>query len=418
MLSFKEFYLTEAAGNVEKLTHLQHLEEFLYHGANSIRDVINTLRDARDMLAGHGKGGYIKNITTKIDGAPAIVAGYHPVTNEFFVAKKSIFNKTPKYYTSAKQVDEDSSLNGELNQKFKSALRWLPEVIPPGQIFQGDLLHTRTDLKSELIDGKQCWVMHPNTLVYAIEQDSHLGKIIGKSQLAIVFHTRYTGSTIETLKASFDVKTSDLLKSDNVWAIGPEIPDLTGIATMSASDTADVTAMLSAAGKLFQKIGSTVLTDLANHPELIQTIETYNNTHIRNGQFITNSKKHVENLIAYIHNKYQKEIDKRATEKGKSAQISKRDELLKFFDESNKEKLVMFFDMMIAIVNAKIMIISQLNKINSLKTFVKTTDGFVVPASGEGFVISNRHGKVLKFVDRLEFSANNFSSSILKGWQK
>jgi hypothetical protein len=418
MLSFKEYTINEAETNVEKLKHLSHLEEFLYHGVNSIRDVINTLRDARDLLAGHGKGGSVKQITTKIDGAPAVIAGTHPVTKQFFVAKKSLFNKTPKYYTTAQEIDADSDLNGELNQKFKACLRWLPEVIPQGQIYQGDLLHTKTDLGSELIDGKQCWIMHPNTLVYAVEQNSHLGKIIGKSQLAIVFHTRYTGSAIETLKASFDVTTKNLLKSDNVWAIGPEIPDLTGIATMSAADTKDVTALLSVAGKLFQKIGASVIANLSSHPELIQTIETYNNTHIRKGQFITNSKSHVDGLIDYIQQKYQKEIDKRASEKGKQAQVDKRDLLLSFFNDEHKEGLVNFFNMMISIVNAKIKIIEQLNKINSMKTFVKTKDGFVIPASGEGFVVSDRSGKVLKLVDRLEFSANNFSTNILKGWEK
>jgi hypothetical protein len=74
--------------------------------------------------------------------------------------------------------------------------------------------------------------------------------------------------------------------------------------------------------------------------------------------------------------------------------------------------------MMVAIVNAKIKIVEKLNAINSMKTFVKTKDGFVLPASGEGFVVSDRSGKVLKLVDRLEFSANNFSTNILKGWEK
>jgi hypothetical protein len=420
MLSFKQYFLNEAETSVEKLKHLSHLEEFLYHGVNSIRDVINTLRDTRDILAGHGNPRTsIQQITIKIDGAPSIVAGYLPTdAKTFFVAKKSVFNKNPKYYTTSAEIDADKDLSAELNQKFKSCLKWLPEVIPQGQIYQGDLLHTKTDLASELIDGKQCWVMHPNTLVYAVEQTSHLGKIIGKSQLGIVFHTRYTGSTLESLKASFDVTTDDLLKSDNVWAIGPEIPDLSGIATMPAADTKDVTALLSVAGKLFQKIGSTILSELANHPELIAIIETYNNTHIRNGQFITNSKAHVDGLIDYIHQKYQKEIDARSSDKGKQTQIDKRDTILSFFDDTHKEGLVMFFDMMVAIVNAKIKIIEQLNKINLTKTFVKTKDGFVVPASGEGFVISDKSGKIIKLVDRLEFSANNFSTSILKGWEK
>ena len=40
-------------------------------------------------------------------------------------------------------------------------------------------------------------------------------------------------------------------------------------------------------------------------------------------------------------------------------------------------------------------------------------------AKSEGFVAINaKKGEAVKFVDRLEFSYNNFSDDVMKGWQK
>jgi hypothetical protein len=49
-------------------------------------------------------------------------------------------------------------------------------------------------------------------------------------------------------------------------------------------------------------------------------------------------------------------------------------------------------------------------------TFVKTKSGFKV-TNVEGFVAIDRmEGGAVKLVDRLEFSTNNFSKDIIKGW--
>lgn len=63
MKKFTE-YLTEAAG---KNLHMEHLEDMVFNeGVKGTRDAINTLRNVRDMLAGHSKSRV--NLTTKWDG--------------------------------------------------------------------------------------------------------------------------------------------------------------------------------------------------------------------------------------------------------------------------------------------------------------------------------------------------------------
>ena len=110
-------FLTEAAG---KNLHLEHLEdEILNFGIAGGRSSINFLQSLRDMFSSNNKKGL--NVTVKWDGAPAIFAGPHPETSKFFVAKKSLFNKTPKFYHTDAEINAD--LSGELASKFKTDLK-------------------------------------------------------------------------------------------------------------------------------------------------------------------------------------------------------------------------------------------------------------------------------------------------------
>ena len=121
MLRYKQFLNEERKVN----THLRHLEELVLDGdVDGTRQAINYLRSMRDMLAGHTKTAV--NVTVKWDGAPAIFAGIDPTDGKFFVAKKGIFNKNPKVYKTAAEVDDDTT--GELAMKLKLALAELPAL--------------------------------------------------------------------------------------------------------------------------------------------------------------------------------------------------------------------------------------------------------------------------------------------------
>ena len=145
-------------------------------------------------------------------------------------------------------------------------------------------------------------------------------------------------------------------------------------------------------------------------------IETHNNTFVRRQEKVVNTRAHVDSLIKFINDKYGKEISKRKSAAGKQAQVAKRDEVLKFFSAKNKANLKLIFDLQNAIVDGKQKIINKLNKLGNIDTFVKTRRGYQVTGV-EGFVaIDKLKGGAVKLVDRMEFSANNFSPDVIKGW--
>jgi hypothetical protein len=119
-----------------------------------------------------------------------------------------------------------------------------------------------------------------------------------------------------------------------------------------------------------------------------------------------------------VQARFKKEMDKRSTDKGKAVQQKKLDDILAFFSPQNKSGLKFMFDLQKLIVLAKLKLINILNRLAKIKTFVKTRNGYKVTGE-EGYVaIDKLGGDAVKIVDRMEFSANNFSPDILKGWDK
>jgi len=412
MKSFKQ-HIAEASV-AGKNVHMQHLEDaVLYGGVEGTRDAINALRSLRDMLAGNSNGAV--DVTVKWDGAPAVFCGVDPSDGQFFVAKKGIFNKNPKVYKSIADVKADTS--GELADKLSVAYVELKKL-GIKNVIQGDLMFTKGDLKTVSIEGEKYVVFQPNTIAYAVPADSELAAALKKANLGIVFHTSYNGSSFESMTASYGVDTRKLKKVASVWYQDATIHDLSGQATLTAADTAQVTAALSEAGKIFQKISGSTLKAIEQDAEFATTLETYNNTYVRKGETVTDTKAHVAGLIAWATKKFDADIASKKSEKGQDAATARKDAYLAFFNDSNKANLDLMYQLQNAIVKAKLIIIEKLDSLKKINTFVKTSDGFRV-TSQEGFVaIDHLKGGAVKLVDRMTFSKNNFDPNIIKGWQK
>ena len=410
MLSLKS-YIKE-----EKNVHMEHMEDLPFNeGVEGTRKAINFLRDLRDMLAGNSKSTI--SATVKWDGAPAIFAGIDPRDGKFFVAKKGIFNKNPKIYKTQEEIKAD--LSGELASKFSIALEEFSKLGITAGVYQGDLMFTKGDVKLETIEGEKYFTFHPNTIVYAVPVRSALGNTIAKAKIGVVWHTTYTGKTFETMTASFGKGIVDKLKQvPGIWMDDATYKDYSGTATFTASETKEITSILSKAGTLFQSLDAKLLNAFRDDEELLLLVKTFNNSKIRANQKVTDPRKHVEELFHYIYDKIQKEIDSRKTEAGKAAQEARRKKVLALFSAHDKSEIAKVFELTNLLVDAKHMIVNKMNQAGHINTFLKTADGFKVTGV-EGFVaIDHLTGGAVKIINRMEFSKANFSPEIIKGWQR
>ena len=399
----------------EKNVHMEHIEDSILNGGvNGARQAINYLRSLRDMLAGNAARSV--KVTVKWDGAPAIFAGKDPSDGKFFVAKKGVFNKNPKVYKTNADIDADT--DGDLNTKLKEALKYLPALEIEG-VVQGDFLYSKKDIKTVEIDGESYITFHPNTIVYAIPAKSELAKTILASNIGVVWHTVYRGATFETMSASFgEAIASDLTKSRNVWAVDASYKDASGTATFNKRETAKITKILSDAGKSFQKVKPATMNNVSNNPEFLIRMKGFINVKVKAGEKIKDPNSFVTQMVDWMYDYYQKEIDKLKTERGKKGKEAKRKEVMAYFSNTPKSQIVEMFKMYNLLVDAKHMIIAKLDKAKTIGTFLQTADGYKVTPQ-EGFVAIDRFGKnAVKLVDRMQFSQANFSPEFIKGWQK
>ena len=91
--------------------------------------------------------------------------------------------------------------------------------------------------------------------MYAVPKDSDIGTKIAKSKIGIVWHTTYSGDTLEGMTASFGVD-QPLKKVSSVWHTDASYKDVSGSAKMTVAETTKVTGDLSEAGGAFRKINS------------------------------------------------------------------------------------------------------------------------------------------------------------------
>ena len=413
MIRFTEMLLEDKGG---KNLHLEHLEdEIINYGVDGGRAAINFLRSLRDMLAGNSRSSV--NMTVKWDGAPAIFAGTDPEDDKFFVAKKSVFNVSPKLYKTNAEIDAD--LSGDLNAKFKVALAEFSKLGING-VLQGDLMYT--DLDNNVIDGKKYYTFQPNTIVYAVPVDSDLGKIMKTSKIGVVWHTTYTGNALQDMKASFGVNIKGLNKPSSVWMDDATYKDASGTATFNSKETEQVTSILSQTGKTFQRINGPMLRKFIQLQESFTgtlagaSLKTYNNSKVRVGEKISNPKLHAKGYESWVEQSIQKQIDKAKSAKGKDKYKNIQKEYVREVKKhtNNLTQIITFQNLL---VDAKMQIVKKLNSVKGLTdTFIKTSNGFKV-TNPEGYVAIDRvSGGAVKLVDRMEFSFNNFTA--IKAWDK
>ena len=407
--------LTEDKGG--KNLHLEHLEdEILNYGVDGGRAALNFLRSLRDMLAGASRSSV--NMTVKWDGAPAIFCGIEPETGDFFVAKKSVFNVNPKLYKTNAEIDAD--LSGTLNAKFKVALAEFSKL-GIKDVLQGDLMFT-DDVESDTIDGTKYYTFQPNTIVYAVPTDSALGKTINKAKVGIVWHTTYTGSALQDMKASFGANISSLNKPATVWMDDATYKDVAGKATFTTTEAEKVSALLSSVGKTFQKINANGLRKFLTVQNGMTgavagaSLKTYNNSKVRAGEIIKNPSAHARGYEKWVQISIQKQIDKAKSDKGKKKYTDMQKEYMREI-KKHTGNLIQIITFQNLLVESKMQIVKKLNSVKGLTdTFVKTKNGFKV-TNPEGYVAIDRvSGGAVKLVDRMEFSYNNFTA--IKAWDK
>ena len=403
----------------DKNTHLDHAEELVFiQGSEGIKRVVGTFTKLLNTLDGQGGG---DAITTKWDGSPAVFAGTDPEDGKFFVGTKGVFaqkaklNKTPEdietNHPDTTKNDEPVSKEG-LRNKLNVSLDSLKDLGIDG-VLQGDLLFTKGDLKQVNIEGKSHIAFKPNTITYVVPADSETAKEMQAADIGIVFHTSYSGNSMEEMKATFGFDASKLRPSSKVWFTDARIKDVTGQVQLSKENSAKIRSAIKELSSmsvdantfkaLNQKIGGI---------ELVDAIKAHANKPIRSGQALEqDSNKFAQDFLVALEQKFDDAVAKLKTgPEGKAGQakLAAKSQVSEIIN-NNKKQIADMYKAYLKTEAVKMMFQQKMKNIKAIDSFIEQPDGSLKVTDPEGFVIVDHIGRAMKIVDRLEFSAANFA---------
>jgi Family of unknown function (DUF6267) len=395
-----------------KNTHLEHLEDDILNlGSEGGKSAIAFLKSLGQMLSQGDKNKSIK-VTTKWDGAPAVICGQDPERNRFFVGTKSVFAKTaPKPCFSDDMID--AWYSGNLASMLKDSLKYLSKLNIKG-VIQGDLLFTENTKTVTTIGGKRCVTFTPNTITYAIPLDTDLGQRVNNAKIGIVFHTSYSGPSLPEMSAGFGVDVTPYQGHADIAVFSSDFSDTSGSANFTSQElTKFKSAVNRAEGSLKQASKFLDVMKGSDKYAFNVIFKQFFNTYIRGGQSIPPVNKVVADFGNYYAMLIDKEINTKKTPAAQAKwQKVKQDGMM--FISKNQRSIYMTVAAYKNLAEAKLMVIRQLEKVKDIGTFLKDGNGYRVTAP-EGFV-AIQSGRAMKLVDRLEFSVANFT--VDKNWDK
>ena len=400
--------------NITQLKHLEHLEdEMLNYGVEGCHAAVSFLKELRKMIGKKATGSLMQ---TKWDGAPSVVCGKHPLTGRFFVGTKSVFNKTePKLCYFDENVDSYYSTIPDLRDKLKVALREFKKLDING-VIQGDLLYT-DDVVEEEINGQKLYTFRPNTITYAIPVDHPLGEQCRASKIGVVFHTHYSGDDLESMQAQGGVpdtmigSTSEVLNIKNTTPMN-QVNFSTAEFTQFDRHVAEIERMCGFSGDFLDELLGLKGTKGDAKWHIASYMKQFFNDQIKKAQTISNPEKTLADMINF----YDSKVNAAASKLSPKTQVQKKNLIYasQNYAVENADKFKGVLKLYKELQALKTMVIGKLDELEkTIQTYVMTDKGYKITGH-EGYVL-HKDGDMIKFVNRIEFSYNNFT--LAKQWR-
>lgn len=400
-------------------THIEHLEDLLIDDSSFPMALLAELGEL--LSEPDGPGPSVK-ISVKWDGSPALVFGPDPADGRFFVATKAAFNKTPK---RAKSHEDIRVMYPEAIQPILHAA--LTELAPlmlafrdkrPDSVLQGDVLFLNdpehrlpgsasfTPLKTLTIDGKSYVTFQPNTIIYGVEEGTHMADYIQQAGLGIALHTQYVpekGIFTRGWNLSPEVFSS-LSQTSRVFLMDANFgANVTDTFSFNKEEYADFQLALSKAREI--EVDSFAFDNVSREP-FTSELRRFINYSVRK-----ETVESVDRFLVFLLGRQALEMSKRKTPAGKESARQHYADIMERATYAGVS-LVQWFQLHMAIARAKTILIRAMERSYSgdFTSFVVGDTGIVQRTGPEGFVVSGA-GRTVKLVDRQEFSRRNFNTS-------
>ena len=380
-------------------TTILHAEDLLLDGKEGMDDIFSFFTELQKVFSGKET----KKIRTSLkwDGSPSIVCGIHPENNKFFIGTKSVFNKTPIINYNLKDIKNNHKNNRDLVKILSNLLVELPKMNING-VYQGDLLYWPSLVKKRLVNGTSYLTFKPNSITYSVDSGGELADNIRKSKFGIVFHTKYNGKRFSSLVPSYNPDISSFSKNKNIWVIDSSYNNISFLTDK------EKTYISNKLKDIKKEKNNQFLDILSDTPNIKNYLTLYFNYCVREG----NKSPNLNSFMNWLIYRIEDEKSKLKSSKGKEGRDEKRNLLFSFMND-HKDDFKKFFETRIIFSKIKNIFIRKIKNIKDVDTFFDINGKFK-KTKPEGLVIVNDKNRVVKLIDRSEFSKNNFTISRYK----
>ncbi len=395
-----------------KRTHLEHIEDIIitdgYNGGKAVIDYFRGL-----LVTLQGTSSEAISVSVKWDGAPAVVCGTHPETGRFFVGTKSVFNPgTPKINYTKSDIAKNHGTE-VLGQKLLKCLVHLKKLNIQG-VVQGDLLYTDNDITRKNLNGVPHITFTPNTITYAVPEDSDLGKQIDTAKVGIIFHTTYKGEIFADMTASAGADTESFTQSPDVFFDNAVYKDVSGSAKFTADETKQFMNGIDKLETLLNNVPRDLSNLLGTNQDFVPYFQMYINAMVKQGQLPTNVNQFLQGFQKFYAERMQQQIAGLKAQKALQVRQDKMKQMPAFMGRIKRplQAMLTFYK---SVQLLKGFVLKKMNQAMAIGSFAQTDSGLEV-TDPEGFVAVDKTGNAVKLVDRLGFSRRNLA--VVKKFQK
>lgn len=388
-----------------KRTHLEHIEDIvLTNGYEGGAAVVGYYTDLYNMLKGSTANAV--QVSVKWDGAPAVVCGINPDNGRFFVGTKSVFAKTPKINYTKQDIIRNHGTE-DLGQKLLKCLVHLKKLNIQG-VVQGDMMFTDNDLEEKNINGVAHVTFKPNEIVYAVKQDSELGKQIMAAKLGIIFHTTYNGDSLADMNAEAGADVGSFTKTPDVWFDNATYKNVAGSATFTSQESQEFAQGIQTLKTLLKSVPRNLSAMLTTNKDFVPMFQMYINSEIKQGRVPTDRNQFLKGFQDFYLARMKQQMAGLKAQKAIALRQQKISDMPRFLATMKKPLSAMlgFYKQAQAM---KQLALQKMNQAMQVGTFSQTENGLEV-TDPEGFVAVGTDGGAVKLVDRLSFSRRNLTA--------
>ncbi len=388
-----------------KRTHLEHIEDIVitdgYEGGKAVIEYFRGL-----LLTLKGSSSEAMSVSVKWDGAPAVVCGTNPDNGKFFVGTKSVFAQAAKINYTKRDIAKNHGTE-ELGQKLLKCLVHLKKLNIQG-VVQGDLLYTDEDIVRKNISGKSHLTFTPNTITYAVPEQSDLGKQIDRAKVGIIFHTTYNGETLADMTASGGADVSSFAKNDDVFFDNATYKDVSGSAKFTDNETKAFYNSIEKLETLLNNVPRNLSNVLGQNSDFVPMFQMYINAMVKEGTLPSDVNQFLLGFKKFYNDRMQQQIAGLKAQKALQLRTDKMKQMPVFLNKARKplQAMMTFYK---AVQKMKGFVLKKMNQAMAIGSFSQTDNGLEV-TEPEGFVAVDKSGSAVKLVDRLGFSRRNLTA--------